>query len=69
MSEPDSNLPEEDLLEFLGGIDEVNEDSRDGDFSGFLASEDCLATEAALAAMGVTIERERNNFVRIHGVG
>jgi hypothetical protein len=40
MSEPDSNLPEEDLLEFLGGIDEVNEDSRDGDFSGFLASED-----------------------------
>ena len=49
MSEPDSNVPEEDLLEFLGGIDEVNEDSRDGDFSGFLASEDVDKADRAKA--------------------
>jgi 3-phosphoshikimate 1-carboxyvinyltransferase len=36
---------------------------------GFLASEDCLATQAALAAMGVTIEREPAGLVRIRGVG
>ncbi len=47
MSEPDSNLPEEDLLEFLGGIDEVNEDSSDGDLSGFLASEDAGKADRA----------------------
>lgn len=32
--------PDEDLLEFLGGIDELNEDSKDGDFSDFLAKHD-----------------------------
>jgi hypothetical protein len=32
--------PEEDLLEFLGGIDEINEDSREGDFSDYLANTD-----------------------------
>lgn len=32
--------PDEDLLEFLGGIDEVNEDSREGDFADFLANTD-----------------------------
>jgi hypothetical protein len=32
--------PDEDLLEFLGGIDEVNEDSTDGDFADFLAKTD-----------------------------
>jgi hypothetical protein len=32
--------PDEDLLEFLGGIDEVNEDTQDGDFSDFLANND-----------------------------
>src|SRR5262245_41641857 len=36
---------------------------------GFLASEDCLATQAALEAMGVSIERERDGVVRIDGVG
>ena len=36
---------------------------------GFLASEDCLATEAALAAMGVDIERTPAGVVRIDGVG
>ncbi|HEY9181717.1 MAG TPA: 3-phosphoshikimate 1-carboxyvinyltransferase, partial [Gammaproteobacteria bacterium] len=36
---------------------------------GFLASEDCLATEAALAAMGVDIERTAIGTVRIDGVG
>jgi hypothetical protein len=30
--------PDEDLLEFLGGIDEVNDDSRDENFSDFLAT-------------------------------
>ena len=36
---------------------------------GFLASEDCLATQAALEAMGVAIERQRDGLVRIAGVG
>ena len=34
--------PDEDLLEFLGGIDEINEDTKgaDGDLSDFLARAD-----------------------------
>lgn len=36
---------------------------------GFLASEDCLATEAALTAMGVNIDRTPTGTVRIDGVG
>jgi 3-phosphoshikimate 1-carboxyvinyltransferase len=36
---------------------------------GFLASEDCLATQAALAAMGVNIVRSADGRVRIRGVG
>jgi hypothetical protein len=40
MSEPRKPEPDEELLEFLGGIDEVNDDSKDGDFSGFLANTD-----------------------------
>jgi 3-phosphoshikimate 1-carboxyvinyltransferase len=36
---------------------------------GFLASEDCLATQAALEAMGVAIERQGDGVVRIGGVG
>ncbi len=36
---------------------------------GFLASEDCLATQAALEAMGVAIERQEDGVVRIDGVG
>lgn len=33
----DVRTQDEDLLEFLGGIDEVNEESGDADFSDFLA--------------------------------
>jgi 3-phosphoshikimate 1-carboxyvinyltransferase len=36
---------------------------------GFLASEDCLATQAALEAMGVEIERAATGPVRVEGVG
>jgi 3-phosphoshikimate 1-carboxyvinyltransferase len=36
---------------------------------GFLESEDCLATRAALTAMGVAIERRADGVVRIDGVG
>jgi 3-phosphoshikimate 1-carboxyvinyltransferase len=36
---------------------------------GFLASEDCLATQAALAALGVDIVRSPDGRVRIRGVG
>ena len=38
MTEPRKPAPDEDLLEFLGGIDELNEDSQDGDFPDFLAN-------------------------------
>jgi 3-phosphoshikimate 1-carboxyvinyltransferase len=37
--------------------------------SGFLASEDCLATLAALAALGVRIERPEPTRVVVHGIG
>jgi 3-phosphoshikimate 1-carboxyvinyltransferase len=37
--------------------------------SGFLASEDCLATLAALAALGVEIERPAETQLEVHGVG
>jgi 3-phosphoshikimate 1-carboxyvinyltransferase len=36
---------------------------------GFLASEDCLATQAALQSMGVSIERQHDGVVHIEGVG
>lgn len=32
--------PDEDLLEFLGGIDEVNDETREDNFSEFLANTD-----------------------------
>jgi hypothetical protein len=40
VSDPKTAEPDEDLLEFLGGIDEVNEDAKDEDFSDFLANTD-----------------------------
>jgi hypothetical protein len=40
VSDPKRPEPGEDLLEFLGGIDEVNEDAKDDDFSDFLANTD-----------------------------
>ena len=40
MSDPKQTEPDEDLLEFLGGIDEVNDESQDDDFSDFLANDD-----------------------------
>ncbi|HWW20880.1 MAG TPA: 3-phosphoshikimate 1-carboxyvinyltransferase [Steroidobacteraceae bacterium] len=39
------------------------------EISGFLASEDCLATLAALKAMGVRIERPQETQVRVYGAG
>lgn len=40
MSDPEKTEPDEDLLEFLGGIDEVNEDSNEAGFTDFLAKAD-----------------------------
>jgi hypothetical protein len=40
MSDPKKAEPDEDMLEFLGGIDEVNEDSPEDNFSDFLATAD-----------------------------
>lgn len=40
MSDPKKNEPDEDLLEFLGGIDEVNDESQEDDFTDFLAKSD-----------------------------
>ena len=48
----------------LGGI--ASGDTR---ISGFLASEDCLATLGALRALGVNIERPEATRVIVHGVG
>ncbi len=48
----------------LGGIADGVTDVR-----GFLESEDCLATMAAMRALGVTIDRPDKYKVRVHGVG
>lgn len=48
----------------LGGIAEG-----DTAVEGFLASEDCLATLAALQALGVAIERPQRERVIVHGAG
>jgi hypothetical protein len=40
VSDPKPADPDDDLLEFLGGIDEVNDESQDDDFSEFLAKTD-----------------------------
>jgi len=40
VSDPKPPEPDDDLLEFLGGIDEVNDESQDDDFSDFLAKTD-----------------------------
>jgi hypothetical protein len=40
MSDAKKTEPDEDLLEFLGGIDEVNDESRPDDVSDVLASTD-----------------------------
>ena len=48
MSDPKQTEPDEDLLEFLGGIDEVNDENQEEDFSEFLANNDIeKLTEAA----------------------
>ncbi len=48
----------------LSGIAEGRSEVR-----GFLASEDCLATLAAMRALGVTIEQPSPTEVRVQGVG
>jgi hypothetical protein len=40
MSDDKKTEPDEELLEFLGGIDEVNDESRDDDLSDVLANTD-----------------------------
>jgi hypothetical protein len=40
MSDPKPAEADDDLLEFLGGIDEVNDESQENDFSDFLARTD-----------------------------
>jgi hypothetical protein len=40
MSDPKKAEPDEDLLEFLGGIDEANGESQGEDFADFLANAD-----------------------------
>ena len=40
MSEPKPADPDDELLEFLGGIDELNDESQDEDFTDFLAHTD-----------------------------
>jgi hypothetical protein len=37
---PNPAQPDDELLEFLGGIDEVNDESQEDDFSDFLAKTD-----------------------------
>jgi len=40
VSDPKPAEPDDDLLEFLGGIDEANDEFQDEDFSDFLAKTD-----------------------------
>ena len=50
VSDPKPAEPDDELLEFLGGIDEVNDESQDDDFSEFLAKTDIDKLEAAETA-------------------
>jgi hypothetical protein len=40
VSDPKKAEPDEELLEFLGDIDEANEDTKESDFSDYLANAD-----------------------------
>jgi hypothetical protein len=40
MSDAPRSDVDEDLLEFLGGIDEANDEAQEGDFADFLANAD-----------------------------
>jgi 3-phosphoshikimate 1-carboxyvinyltransferase len=48
----------------LGGIAEGR-----STISGFLAGDDCLATAAAMSAMGVEMQRNSATDITVHGVG
>jgi hypothetical protein len=51
VSDPKPPEPDDELLEFLGGIDEANDETQDEDFSDFLAKTDIdkLAAQKAKA--------------------
>jgi hypothetical protein len=51
LSDPKPTEPDDELLEFLGGIDEINDESQDEDFVDFLANTDIekLADKKPLA--------------------
>ena len=40
MSDPKKAAPDDDLLEFLGDIDEANDEAKDDGFADFLAKTD-----------------------------
>lgn len=40
MSDSKKSEPEDELLEFLGDVDQANEDSKESDFSDYLANTD-----------------------------
>ena len=61
MSEPKKTEPDEDLLEFLGGIDEVNDESKDDDFSDFLAKADIDKLAAAAQKPKPPVKSESND--------
>ena len=46
MSDPKPAEPDAELLEFLGGIDEVNDETQDEDLSEVLAKTDIHTLEA-----------------------
>jgi hypothetical protein len=61
MSEPKQTEPDADLLEFLGGIDEVNEGSKDGDFSDFLANTDIERIVAPVRKPAPPADRDKTH--------
>jgi hypothetical protein len=62
VSDPKPAEPDDDLLEFLGGIDEVNDESQDEDFSDFLAKTDIdkLAAQKAKAPQKIDNKDEKS---------
>lgn len=62
MSDPKPAEPDDDLLEFLGGIDEVNDESQDEDFSDFLAKTDIdkLAAQKAKAPQKIDKQEDKS---------
>ena len=57
MSDPKPTEPDAELLEFLGGIDEVNDETQDEDLTEVLAKTDIEALEGTNVSPTLMLRR------------